>query len=75
MADIIEIDAATGQVIERSFNDHERMQMEEDAFLVQELEKQKTSEEKKKAKTRKSALDKLKELGLTPAELKELFGE
>ena len=62
MADIIEIDVATGQVIERSFNDHERMQMEEDAFLVQELEKQKTSEEKKKTKIRKSALDKLKEL-------------
>lgn len=75
MPNIIEIDALTGQVVERDFYEHEILQIEKDALDAEETEKKKVSEEKKKAKTRKSALDKLKELGLTPAELKELFGE
>ena len=75
MADIIEINATTGEVIERDFYEHEKAQVEADALLLEQKEKEKDSEQKKKAKARKSALDKLKELGLTPAELKELFGE
>lgn len=75
MPKIIEIDAVTGQITERDFYEHEIIQIEKDVLEAQEVEKKKVSEVKKKEKTRKSALDKLKELGLTPAELKELFGE
>lgn len=75
MPNIIEIDASTGEVIERDFYEHEIAQMDQDMLDAQETEKKKTAEQKKKAKNRKSALDKLKELGLTPAELQELFDE
>ena len=75
MPDILEINAITGEVVERDFYDHEKIQIQNDLMIILENEKQKSSDQKKKAKVRKSALDKLKELGLTPAELKELFGE
>jgi hypothetical protein len=75
MADVFEINALTGEVAERDFYEHEKFQVEQDILVKQEIEKQKVANEKKKEKARKSALDKLKELGLTPAELKELFGE
>ena len=67
---------ADGTVITRPWHQHELDQFEADRLLFEQRQKDMDSETKKKDKIRKSALAKIKETtGLTPAEIKELFGE
>lgn len=67
---------ADGTVITRPWHQHELDQFETDRLSNEQRQKDIESETKKKDKTRKSALAKIKEItGLTPAEIKELFGE
>jgi F0F1-type ATP synthase epsilon subunit len=68
MADVVIVNAATGERIERDFTDEERAQRDKD---VAEWEKRKAAEEKERAAkeaARESALAKLTALGLTEAE-------
>lgn len=69
MADVIEIDAATGEVTERDFTPDELAQREADAaaFAAAEDERQAAEEEAAEAR---AAL--LKKLGITEAEAKTL---
>jgi hypothetical protein len=67
---------ADGTVITRPWHQHELDQFEADRISNEQRQKDIESETKKKDKVRKSALAKIKETtGLTPAEIKELFGE
>jgi chromatin remodeling complex protein RSC6 len=67
---------ADGTSITRPWHQHELDQFEADRLLFEQRQKDIESETKKKDKVRKSALAKIKETtGLTPAEIKELFGE
>ena len=74
MADVIEIDAATGAVTERSFTPEELAQREADAAAAAEAQAALEAEIAAKAAARQSALDKLMALGLTEAEALAIAG-
>ena len=74
MADVVEIDAATGEVTERDFTPEELEQRDADvvAQVAADLAAQAAADEK--AAVRASALAKLAQLGLTEAEAMEIVG-
>jgi hypothetical protein len=74
MADVIEIDAATGAVISRDFTPEELAQREADALAAAEAQAALEVEIAEKESLRQSALDKLMALGLTEAEALALVG-
>lgn len=74
MADVMEIDALTGQVIERDFTEEEKAQRDKDAKEAEKAAKGLAKEEKAKAAAKESALAKLAALGLTEEEAKAIFG-
>lgn len=69
MADVIEIDAATGEVTERDFTPDELAQREADAAAFAAAEAERLAAEKQAAADRAALLDKL---GITEAEAKTL---
>lgn len=74
MADVIEINALTGEVIERDFTEEELAQRKKDLAAEKKAEKARVAEEEAKAATKASALAKLAALGLTEEEAKAIFG-
>lgn len=68
MADIVEIDASTGEVVERDFTEEELAQRAADFAAFEAAEAARVAEEEAKAAARQSALDKLMALGLTEKE-------
>ena len=74
MADVIEIDAQTGEVIERDFTPEEVAQREADARAAEDAQAALEAEIAEKAAARQSALDKLMALGLTEAEALAIAG-
>ena len=69
MADVIEIDAETGEVTERDFTAEEKAQREADLAEAQLAEQARQQAEAK----REAALDKLAALGLTRDDLNALW--
>lgn len=74
MADVIEIDAATGTVVERDFTPEELAQRAADQAAAKAEKAALEAEAAAKAAARQSALDKLMALGLTEAEAKAIAG-
>lgn len=74
MADVVEINASTGEVIERNFTEQELAQRAIDLAEFEALQLAKIAEEEAKAATRQSALDKLMALGLTEEEALAIAG-
>jgi len=74
MADVIEVDALTGEVIERSFTEEELIQRAADLAAFEESELARFEEEEAKAAAKASAVEKLAVLGLTEEEVKALLG-
>lgn len=74
MADVLEIDAITGEVIERDFTEEEILQRAADLAAWQEAEEARIAEEEAKAAAKTSAVQKLSTLGLTEEEIKALLG-
>jgi hypothetical protein len=74
MADIIEIDAITGERIERSFTPEEIAQRELDIAEYNAAQLAREQEEANKLAAKQSALAKLTALGLTEEEVLALLG-
>ena len=74
MADVIEIDAQTGAVVERDFTPEELAQREADAAAAAAAEAERAAAEQAKADAKASALAKLQTLGLTEDEALALAG-
>ena len=74
MADVIEINALTGEVIERDFTPDELAQREIDRLAHEEAEAARIAEEQAREATKQSALDKLKLLGLSEEEARAIIG-
>jgi len=74
MADVIEVDALTGEVIERDFTEEELSQRAVDLAAFEESETVRLAEEEVKAAAKTSAVEKLAVLGLTEEEVKALLG-
>lgn len=74
MADVIEINAKTGEKIERDFTPEELEQRELDAAAYAAAEAARVAEEQAKIATKESALAKLAVLGLTEEEALAIFG-
>ncbi len=70
----IEINCATGEVMERSLTPEEIAQREADAAAVAVAEAERIAAEKAKAAAKASALDKLTALGLTEEEALAIVG-
>lgn len=74
MADVIEIDASTGAVVERDFTPEELAQREADAQAAALADMEREADEQAAAAVRESALAKLAALGLSEAEAMAIFG-
>ena len=74
MADVVEIDCATGVVTERAFTSEEIIQREQDAAAVAAAEATRNEAELKRQQDTQSAADKLAALGLTMDEIAALIG-
>lgn len=74
MADVVEIDAATGVVTERDFTVEELAQRELDAAAEAERQEALEVEEGEKAAARESAMAKLAALGLDESEVAAIVG-
>lgn len=74
MADVIVINAKTGERTERDFTPEELAQREADALAFAEAEAAREAAVQEKAAVRASALAKLAALGLTEAEAAEIAG-
>jgi hypothetical protein len=74
MADVVEIDALTGEVIERKFTKEEKAQRKTDAQEFAAAQKLAEEAELKKQQDAQSAADKLAALGLTLDEIKAIIG-
>lgn len=74
MADVVEINVETGEVIERDFTEEELAQRKKDEAEFKKAEKARVAAEKKDAETKANALAKLAALGLTEEEAKAVFG-
>jgi hypothetical protein len=73
MADIVEIDAATGIVIERDFTPEEAAQREADAKAYGAAEKAKAKADAEAAKNRADAIAHAKTLGFTDAMISVMY--
>lgn len=74
MADVVEINAATGEVIERDFTPEEIVQREADIAAAEAAALAAQEEADAKAAVRASALQKLAALGLSEAEATAFAG-
>lgn len=74
MANIIEIDAITGQVIERDFTEEELAQRELDAAEYAAAQAAREQEETNKLAAKQSAIAKLTALGLDENEIAAILG-
>jgi len=74
MADVVEIDAITGEVIERSFTEEELVQRAADLAAFEEAEAIRIAEEEAKTAAKASAVEKLAALGLTEEEVRAIVG-
>jgi hypothetical protein len=74
MADVVEIDAITGEVIERKFTKEEMAQRKIDAEEFATIQQLAEEAELKKQQDAQSAADKLAALGLTIDEIKAIIG-
>jgi phosphoenolpyruvate carboxylase len=74
MADVVEVDALTGEVIERKFTKEEKAQRKIDAEEFAIVQKMAEEAELKKQQDLQSAFDKLSALGLTEDEVKAIVG-
>ena len=74
MADIMIIDAATGEVTERDFTPEEIAQREADQAAAAEAEAERAAAEASAIAARASAFAKLAALGLDEAELNAIVG-
>jgi hypothetical protein len=74
MADVLIINAATGERIERDFTEEELVQRAADQAAHEESEAARIAEEEAKATAKASALAKLAALGLTEEEAAAIVG-
>ena len=74
MAQVIEIDAVTGEAIERDFTPEELAQREADQAAAAAAQAAAEAEAQAKADAKASALAKLAALGLTEAEAAAIVG-
>jgi hypothetical protein len=74
MADVVEVYALTGEVIERKFTKEEKAQRKIDAEEFAIVQKMAEEAELKKQQDLQSAFDKLSALGLTEDEVKAIVG-
>lgn len=74
MPDVIEINALTGEVVERDFTPDELAQREIDRLAHEEAEAARIAEEQAREATKQSALDKLQLLGLSEEEARAIIG-
>lgn len=74
MANVIEIDAITGQVIERNFTEEELAQRELDAAEYAAAQAAREQEETNKLAAKQSAIAKLTALGLDENEIAAILG-
>jgi DNA-binding transcriptional regulator YhcF (GntR family) len=74
MADVLIINAATGERIERDFTEEELVQRAADQAAFEEAEAARIAEEEAKATAKASALAKLAALGLTEEEAAAIVG-
>ena len=74
MADVVIINAATGERIERDFTEEELAQRAADQAAFEESEAARIAEEEAKAAAKASALAKLAALGLTEEEASAIIG-
>ena len=70
MSDVIEVDAVTGQVIERDFTAEELAQREADAVAEQNV----ADADAARVAARESAMVKLAKLGLNDSEVEAMMG-
>ena len=73
MADLIEINAATGEVIERDFTPEEKKQRKADEAAAKKAEKARIAEEAKAKQDRADAIDHAKSLGFTDDMIAQMF--
>jgi hypothetical protein len=74
MADVVEVDAATGETVERDFTPDEAAQRTADAEAARLADMEREADEQAKAAVRASALAKLAALGLSEDEARAVFG-
>jgi hypothetical protein len=74
MADILIIDAATGEITERDFTPEEQAQRDADAAAYAAAEAAAAAAEAERAAARESAIAKLASLGLSEVEVAALLG-
>lgn len=74
MADVLIINAQTGEVVERDFTPEELAQREADAAAHAAVEAEREASVQAKAAKRQSAVGKLKSLGLDDDEIDALIG-
>lgn len=74
MADVVIIDALTGEVTERDFTPEELAQREADAAAAAAAEAEREAVVQAKAAKRQSARNKLRALGLDDDEVEALIG-
>ena len=74
MADVLIINAQTGERIERDFTPEELQQKEADMLAYEESESARVAEEEARIAARESAMAKLAALGLDEAEIAAIVG-
>lgn len=74
MIDVIELDAATGEVIERSFTPHEAAQREAERIAAEAAEAQAAAAEAALVQAVQDAQAELKALGLSDAAIATISG-
>ena len=74
MADVLIVNAKTGERIERDFTEEELAQREADRIAAEEAEAARVAEEEAKIAAKESALAKLAALGLTEEEAQAIVG-
>lgn len=75
MPDVVEINAATGEVVERDFTHDERVQRAKDKAEAKARDDEDRAERQAKRAVKQAAKDKLRALGLTVDEVAALAGE
>ena len=74
MADVLIINAQTGERVERDFTPEELQQKEADMLAYEESESARVAEEEARIAARESAMAKLAALGLDEAEVAAIVG-
>lgn len=72
--DVIEIDAATGEITERAFTAEEKAQRETDRIAFEKQQAKRETEAAAKIAARESAVAKLSALGLNEVEINAMMG-